>query len=206
MAPPETYFAANQSELESCAPGWVLAEANVDSPREVTGINPFLRTEVRSWDYRNPQQPDPPESSSLATIDGLRQFRSPLLTIEFFGQLVFAVAGIEAERVSGQIVGQELLVSGEYDTWIHRIPPELWRPVAEITDARVDSILETWQEPTARIVRTGFAAKIFGKYTGESFEPTQPTLDAKRIALAEIRTLTEYALSSAREVFVLTST
>ncbi len=136
------YFAANIDDFQRAAPGWVLPYPNLEHPRKRISRNPFLKDVwIRTWDYRNPVQPEKPSESAWPDVARFKVVHSDL-DPEAVGELVRAIDGSDPQKIAGQIYGQELISSGEVEEHVMLIPRAITAAIAKLGESQLDTFAE----------------------------------------------------------------
>jgi hypothetical protein len=178
----------------------VFAAHNLKSPHKIAGRNPFTGAKLLAWDYRNPSQPEPPDSSSYPAFSHFKQVSSRLLDTYVLGALVHAIDGSDEGKFAGQIAGQQLISSGEHEVFIMLIPRALFRPIAHLDSSTIDAVAERWTNPAP----AGFFARLFRRRR-RPLESQQIPLALRIRTLHEFHDLTSYAMGSERDLFLVQS-
>jgi hypothetical protein len=206
MVRPNVYFAATPEDFSRVAPGWILASPNTEPPVEKIGRNPFTDAEVRVLDYRNSSQPEAPSTSAFPDISGFKQAQSRLLDPSALGDLVHAIDGSDPDAVYGQILGQELISSGEHEISIMQVPRAISAVVAEQDEGLLDDIAKRWTKRDQKVLRKGLLAKVLGRYSGKVIPAEEEPIDLKRKVLGEFHALARFASENDLAVFLMQST
>ncbi len=165
-------FAATPDELALWAKGWLLPSENLHEGQRITQLNPQDQSEIIIWNFRNQQQPQAEEPAADLQLAKAQPFQHQQLNFIEWSHLLRSATGKEPARIWGELAGQALVTQEPQDTMLMRVLPELWQPLLQ---KEAGELLFGWRVEPARICRTGWKAKLLGRYTGKTI--SAPELD-----------------------------